>query len=64
MACFFPTGSVLNRLLGKVFLSGRLLLCGRAVIIPPLRVVPGWVVIGFVGSEAISTCYEGIFNLS
>jgi hypothetical protein len=56
MACFFPAGSVLNRPLGKVFLSGRLLLRGRAVIMPPFRVVRGWV--------AIILCSEGIFNLS
>ena len=39
MACFFPEGLGLSRLLGKVFLFGRALLLGRAVKTPPFCVV-------------------------
>ena len=39
MACFFPEGLGLSRLLGKVFLFGRALVLGRAVKTPPFCVV-------------------------
>ena len=35
MACFFPEGLGLSRLLGKVFLFGRALVLGRDVKTPP-----------------------------
>ena len=53
MACFFPEGLGLSRLLGKVFLFGRALLLGRAVKTPPLLCGSERVFGSFVGSKGI-----------